>query len=272
MKALYIRLSAVYAVTPKVNFDVVIRGSLNKVLKLMKELGYEGIELNIPDPYHVDVNYLKKATKTQGVEVSAISTGLSYLTYGYSLSSEEKKLREKAIEFFKKYIDISTELCCKKVVIGLARGKCKNENCEKAKKNFMDSLDRLSPYAEKQGSILLLEPLNRYETNLINHLSEALEIIRNYKNVKLLFDTFHMMLEEGSVYEAINKAGSSIGHVHFADSNRLAPGMGMLDWERIIYRLVKTGYRGFASIEARAEPNFETLLRVSMKTLKPLLL
>jgi len=267
-----LKLSAVYAIAPEVDFDVVIRGSFENILKYMRKLGYNGIELNIANPFKIDLAYLRKTVELHGMEVSAISTGLSYLSYGYSLSSLNEDNRRRALEFFRKYIDVSIDLGARKVVVGLARGRCSREKRDKAMERLIDSLGELDDYAGKRGSLIVLEPLNRYETNLINKLSEALKIVKTLKNTKILFDTFHIMLEERDVYDALNIAGSYIGHVHFADSNRLAPGMGMLDWERIVFRLIRTGYRGFVSIEARAEPSLEILLETAIKTLRPLLL
>ena len=79
-------------------------------------------------------------------------------------------------------------------------------------------------YAESKGVVLLLEPVNRYETNLINTLNDGLDIIEEIgsDHLKLLPDTFHMNIEESSIEESIVRAGSSIGYIHFADSNRLA--------------------------------------------------
>ncbi len=270
-----LKLSAVHAIAPGVKFDVVIHGPLNNVLKLVSSYGYEGIEYNISNPFEVDVKHLLSITREYGLEVSALSTGLSYLRYGYSLSSPKDDIRSKAIEFFRKYIDISIDLNCRKVVIGLARGKCGDEvgiNCNKAKELLRNSLEVLNDYAHERDAILVFEPLNRYETKLINKVSEAIELIKGLKNVKLLLDTFHTTLEERSPYHAIIQAGNLIGHVHVADTNRLAPGLGMLDWEKIIYRLLKVGYSGFLSVEARSEPSYEELLKVSAKTLKPLLI
>ncbi len=266
-----LKLSAVHALATDVEFDVVIRGPIKHVMSLMKSLGYDGVEYNIPDPFKVNIGDLKRITSSFGLEVAAISTGLSYLRYGYSLSSSKSDLRKKALEFFHKYIDMAVELDARKVIIGLARGKCEGE-CKRAKEILRDSLEKLDAYAHERGVILLLEPLNRYETDLINRISEALEFIKEFKSIRLLLDTFHATLEERSVYEAIDFAGSYIAHVHVADSNRLAPGMGILDWERIIYRLIKVGYRGFLSVEARAEPDFEEMLKTACNTLKPLLI
>jgi len=270
-----LKLSAVHAIAPGIKFDVVIHGPLTNVLKLASRYGYEGIEYNISNPFEVDVKELLEVTRESGLEVSALSTGLSYLRYGYSLSSPKDEVRSKALEFFRKYVDISVELECRKVVVGLARGKCGDEvgiDCGLARKLLRESLEVLNDYARERGAIIVFEPLNRYETKLINRVSEAIELIKGLKNVKLLLDTFHTTLEERSPYEAIMEAGELIGHVHVADTNRLAPGLGMLDWEKVIFRLLRVGYSGFLSVEARAEPNYEELLKVSASTLKPLLI
>ena len=266
-----LKLSAVHAIATGVEFDVVITAPLENVLSKLQRLGYDGVEYNISNPFEVNIAELKSTTKRYGLEISAISTGLSYLRYGYSLSSSNNEYRDKAIEFFKKYIEVAEELEAYKVVIGLARGKCEGD-CRAAKERLKKSLEILDEYAGRHGVILVFEPLNRYETDLINRLSEAIELTQQYSNIKILFDTFHMMLEEQNLYDAILRAGNHIGHFHVADSNRLAPGLGMLDWEKIIYRLLRTGYRGYISVEARSEPSLETLLEVSARTLKPLLI
>lgn len=267
-----LKLSAVYALATDVEFDVVIQGPTRQILTLIKSLGYDGVEYSILNPFEVNVRELKHLTDEIGLDVSAISTGLSYLHYGYSLSSLNAETRKKSLEFFHKYIDISADLNANKVVIGLARGECGKADCKKVKQVLKNSLEILDSYAHEKGVTLVFEPLNKYETDLINRISEAIDLIKDLKSTKLLLDTFHATLEERSVYEAIETAGPYIAHVHVADSNRRAPGMGILDWERIIYKLIKVGYRGYLSVEARAEPSFEELLRTSIKTLKPLII
>ena len=268
------KLSIVYAVAPKTDFDVVVKGKLGEVLDLAVRLGYEGVEYNISDPFEADVKGLKKALDDAGLEASALSTGLSYLRYGYSLSSTDPSNRGKALEFFRRYIDVSVELGCCKVVVGLARGRCGVEGsppCGEVLKCLRSSLEELNDYAGERGVTIVFEPLNRYETKLVNRVSEAKELIKGLRNVRLLLDTFHTTLEERSPYDAILEAGDLIGHVHVADTNRLAPGLGMLDWEKILYRLIMVGYEGFLSVEALAKPSYEEMLRTAAQTLKPLI-
>ncbi len=266
------KLSAVYAVTvDETGFDIVIRGGLGEALDLLSRLGYGGVEYNVANPFKVDVMALGREAEERGLGVAAISTGLSYLTYGYSLSDRSGESRGKAIEFFKRYMDIAVELGAGKVVVGLARGKGGEER-EEALKRLRDSLRKLDEYASEKGVLLVLEPLNRYETDLVNRFDEALEIAESLRNVRILLDTFHATLEEPSVYDLIPRLAGMIGHVHVSDSNRLAPGMGILDWERIIYRLAKSGYRGYLSVEARTEPSYKAMLEKSAETLLPLLM
>jgi sugar phosphate isomerase/epimerase len=265
-----IKISVIYSLDPRIKFDLAISAPLEEVLTKLNRLGYNGVEYNISNPFEVDVENLRNTMKRFGLDIAAISTGLSYRRYGYSLSSSNEELRQKAVEFFKKYIEIARYLETYKVVIGLARGRCE-EDCRKARERFLATLEVLDRYAEENSVILLLEPLNRYETDLINKLDEALEIIKQFKNIKILLDTFHTMLEERNVYDAILRGGKNIVHVHVADSNRLAPGLGMLDWEKIVFRLKRIGYNGYISIEARIEPDLDTFLRIGIETLLPLI-
>lgn len=266
------KLSAVYAVTVgETGFDIVLRGGLPEALDMLAELGFGGVEYNIADPFKADVKALGREAEERGLGVAAVSTGLSYLTYGYSLSDGDEGSRARAIEFFKRYVDTAVELGSGRVVIGLARGRSGGDR-EGAMRRLRSSLESLDEYASGRGITLVLEPLNRYETDLINRFGEALEIARSYRSVKILLDTFHATLEERSVYDLIPRLGEMIGHVHVADSNRLAPGMGILDWERIVFRLAKAGYRGYLSVEARTEPSYREMLEKAAETLLPLLI
>lgn len=264
-------ISAVYAISlTQTSFHVVISGPLRGVLDEMRRLGYDGVEFNIDDPFKVDLGELKREVRERGLRVSAISTGLSHLAYGINLSSPDPSVRSRSLEFFKKYIEVSRRLDSGVVVVGLARGSCKGD-CSEAWRRLEESLGGLEKPALDNGVNLVIEPLNRYETNLINKVSEALRIASGFKHTRVLIDTFHTTLEERSPYHAIEEAGGRIGHVHLADTNRLAPGMGFIDWGLVISKLEGVGYEGFLSVEARPEPSLEALLETSIKTIKPLI-
>jgi sugar phosphate isomerase/epimerase len=97
----------------------------------------------------------------------------------------------------------------------------------------------------------LYEFLNRYETNLFTRIGDSVEFLRTLRttNVKLLCDLFHMNIEEANLADALRVAGSLIGHVHFADSNRRAIGLGHTAMGPIMAALRDVGYSGYLSAE-----------------------
>ena len=96
-------------------------------------------------------------------------------------------------------------------------------------------LQELAQIAEKAGSIILVEPLNRYETHFLKTLDEAVGICNQIisPNVQIMADFFHMSIEEQNIVESIETAGSFIRHVHLADSTRLLPGYGHTDFKYV---------------------------------------
>ena len=131
-------------------------------------------------------------------------------------------------------------------------------------------LNQLGPRAHAHGVPLLYEPLNRYETNLFNTLSEASDFLEtlNTRNVKLLADLFHMNIEEVDLAESIRKAGHRIGHVHFADSNRRAMGFGHTPAKLIAQALMDVGYEGFVSGEIFPWPDPQTAAAKTLESFR----
>src|SRR5262249_37149248 len=110
--------------------------------------------------------------------------------------------------------------------------------------------------AHGYGVPILFEPLNRFETNVINTVEQALTLLRQLRtqNIKLLCDLFHMNIEEVSIEGALRTAGNSLGHVDFVDSNRLAMGSGHIDPAPVKRALYEIGYNGYLSAEALPVP------------------
>ena len=107
------------------------------------------------------------------------------------------------------------------------------------------------------GVMLIYEPLNRYETNLLNTLKAGSEFLKknDLNNVKLLADLFHMNIEEENLPQIIQESGNDIGHVHFADSNRRPMGFGHTDMPPIAAALKEISYAGYVSAEAFPWPD-----------------
>lgn len=99
--------------------------------------------------------------------------------------------------------------------------------------------------------LALLEPLNRYESRYLNSVDDCLRVLAaiDHPHAGLLFDFFHVSIEEPSIPDAIRRAGSCIKHVHLADNNRLPPGRGSIDWPSCFASLHEVGFDGFVNLE-----------------------
>ena len=133
-----------------------------------------------------------------------------------------------------------------------------------------EALATFAPRAARHGVPFIYEPLNRYETNLINHLAEGAKYLEahNLNNIVLLADLFHMNIEESNVAQAILDAGKHTGHVHFADSNRQAMGFGHTDAAPIVAALKEVGYTGYLSAEVFPLPDAHQCAAQEIKAIR----
>ena len=112
-------------------------------------------------------------------------------------------------------------------------------------------MDEAGAHAAQVGINIYLEPLNRYETNFMNRLAEAVEICEKVGNprVMMMADFFHMNIEEPDMNAAIRAAGKWIGHVHLADSHRTQPGLGHVDFRSGFQALKEIGFSNYMALE-----------------------
>jgi sugar phosphate isomerase/epimerase len=249
-----VRTSIVLAFEPGVE-PLGLSGDLERNLKFLSKLGYDGFELFLLNPSSVRADWLNRKRKEYGLEVSAIGTGLLNTRLGLSFSSPDPQIRQEAVRRFKEYIELSSKLSAP-VIVGSVRGKSekKHEGFEYLRECFAECY----AYAEKYSTVLMLEPMNRYETNLINTVEQALDFLRDFRTSKLLVDTFHANIEEVSIGRALLEAGEKLHHLHLADSNRLAPGRGHLNFREIFSALRTLKFGGFVSAEIVPWPDPQT--------------
>jgi D-psicose/D-tagatose/L-ribulose 3-epimerase len=115
-----------------------------------------------------------------------------------------------------------------------------------------EALRPVVDYAGEHGVRLALEPLNRYETSLINTAEQGLDVVEAIDSpaLGLLLDTYHMSIEEKSPADAIRLAGRHLYHVHTSGSDRGAPGADHIDWAAVAGALRDVAYDGVLCIEA----------------------
>lgn len=120
-----------------------------------------------------------------------------------------------------------------------------------------DNLAPVAEYAAGNGVRLALEPLNRFETSLINTVEQAIEVVDMVGSpaLGLLLDTFHMNVEERDIPDSIRAAGGRVYHFHACANDRGAPGADHLDWDGIALALRDVGYGGAVAIESFTAEN-----------------
>jgi len=126
------------------------------------------------------------------------------------------------------------------------------------------NLAPLAATAAEQGVVLALEPLNRFETSLINTVDQALEVVDavDSPGLGISLDTFHMSIEEKDPAAAIRRAGPRLAHFQASGSDRGAPGNDHLDWTAIAEAIAQVGYDGPICIESFTSEN-QTIARAA---------
>jgi sugar phosphate isomerase/epimerase len=249
------------------------KGDLETNLAQIAALGYNGVELAIRDPKLVNLEELERVTKMYHLNVPAIGTGQAWGEEGLSFTDPDPTVRHNAIERIQSHIPVAARFNAV-IIIGLIRGILKpGVSASQAESWLCDALQKCSQTAKPAGVRLALEPINRYETSLINNVPQGLDLIEKVgaPNFGLLLDTFHMNIEEANIEESIHTCGRRIFHFHVADSNRWFPGAGHLDFQRILKLLAETGYQGWVSGEFLPKPDAETAAKNSIKYLQDLL-
>jgi len=229
----------------------VFHGELDQGCHQAAALGFDGVEIFAPGPEALPADPVAAILRRHGLGLAALGSGAGWVKHKLSLTSADASVRQQARRFLREMILAGGRLGAP-VILGSMQGRHEGEvTREQALDWLAEAVAELADLAGEMGQHFLLEPLNRYETNLLRTIDETLGLLARVgrKNAKVLADLFHMNIEEASWAASIAKAGASIGHVHFADSNRRAMGLGHTDYKSVVGLLRDAGYQGYLSAE-----------------------
>lgn len=130
----------------------------------------------------------------------------------------------------------------------------KEYSADEKRENMIEILKTLAPIAQEAGILITLEMLSDFAHPgyFLHDTKTAVELIRavDKKNVKILYDAYHMYIEEGKVSDQIRKYFEYIGHFHVADSpGRHEPGTGDINYRNILKNLAELGYDAYVAFE-----------------------
>jgi D-psicose/D-tagatose/L-ribulose 3-epimerase len=238
----------------------------NRTLDLIdkvKAIGFDLIEICVEDPETIDVAAIRARAGQAGVGVTICGA------FGPSrdMSSEDRATRQSALDYLKRCIDFAAELGSPFVsgpmyaAVGNTRlldDGARREQWSRA----VAGLKAAAACAAAKGVKLAVEPLNRFETDLINTVEQGLRLVGEIdaENVGLLLDTFHMNIEEKDIPAAIRRADGRIVEFHASSNDRGTPGDDHLPWRAIAGALHEVGYEGPVVIEAFT-PEIEEIAR-----------
>jgi 5-keto-L-gluconate epimerase len=233
---------------------VVFRDKLEHSMVKAAKLGFDGIELALLNRDQVDLPNVKRMMKETGLDIPMVSTGQIFADTAVSFTHLEKEKREKALADFLGLMEVASEFGSL-INIGRLRGSL-NEGSPSLD-YFNEYMSRALKRSEELGVTIALEPVNRYEINFLNNCADTAKVIRNlgHPNLTMMPDVFHMNIEDPSIEGSLVKYADLISYVHFADSNRWAPGRGHLDFLSIITALKTSGFEGYASLEILPYPD-----------------
>lgn len=236
---------------------VVFRDDLGNCIDRCAALGYDGVELALRSRSQVNVQKVKQRLAATGLETPCLSTGQVFAADGLYFTHPDAEIRDQAVRRIIDIIQLAAEFGAK-VNTGRVRGFIHDgEDMLVARQRYIACLHRCADVAEPLGVDLIVEPVNRYETNFINNCAEGLEIIRESARpcLRLMPDTFHMNIEDVSFRRSFLEGKDFINYVHVSDSNRMAPGWGHLPFDEVFDALNDIGYDGWITAEVLPRPD-----------------
>jgi D-psicose/D-tagatose/L-ribulose 3-epimerase len=218
-----------------------------------KQMGFDSFEFGLEDPSHVDAAKLKQKMQQTGLRVVVCGA------FGpdRDLTHEDAAVRDNSLNYITTAIQLCKNAGCKTLAGPMysAVGKRRHVPPDQKKKEWdlaVKGLKEAGKRAADAGVTLAIEPLNRFETDLINTFEQCERLVNEIgaKNVGFHLDSFHMNIEEKNSGDAIRRAGNRLYHFHACENDRGAPGSGVnIDWANIAAALKEVNYRGEAVIE-----------------------
>jgi D-psicose/D-tagatose/L-ribulose 3-epimerase len=217
----------------------------------VKDLGLDFIEIPLMVLETFDAPAIKD--RLQSVGLDAVTS--TVLLDGTDITSEDPEVRKNGVNYLKKCVQATSDIGAASFS-GVIYSQHVKQLPTRPDQRFWDySADSLRPVAKSARELNVkigLEPVNRYETCLINTAEQALRLIDmiGEDNVMVHLDTYHMNIEEKSFYDATKKVGDKLIHYHLCENDRGIPGTGLVDWDGIFKALADINYQGFAALES----------------------
>jgi D-psicose/D-tagatose/L-ribulose 3-epimerase len=216
-------------------------------------MGFDAFTIPVEDPQLIDVAAIRAAQSEYPIRLHI--TG----AFGRSrdLTHEDLRYRKESLDYIGSVLKICEKLGVQLMVGPMYSAVGKRRHLPQAQREHewelaVQGLQVAGSMAADHGVVLAIEPLNRFETDLINTAEQVKRLIGDIglASVRIHLDTFHMHIEEKNIYDAIVLAGEDLVYVDASESDRGTPGAGQVHWSEVQRALRDIGYRGDCVIES----------------------
>lgn len=222
--------------------------SLEKTVERIAKLGYNKIEIQgSPEKYNTTT--VRSLLQKHGI---ACWGSVTLMLEQRNLLAKDKAQRKMSVQYVKDVVRMVSELEGNMVsVVPATVGKIIPDGKPEEEWEWaVEGMQEIYEYANEHKVLIGIEPINRFETYFINRGDQALALAKaTGANCGVCLDTFHMNIEEDDIYEAIKRVEGRLVGFHVADNNRMAPGMGTLNWTKIVETLTSINYDKVLSVE-----------------------
>lgn len=240
---------------------------LEQKWELLSAAGYDGIELH----GHGDFRFRERLSELTAARKAGVVMPTVCVIMDHFIGDFDAARRRDAIDNMKSLLTVIANLDGVGAITPASYGMFSRKlppyqpprSEAEDRRVLADGLRELGEHAEREGVIVFLEPLNRYEDHMINTLEQAVELTDELgmDSVHVMGDLYHMNIEEDSIPSSIGAARARLAHIHLADSNRAQPGAGHIDFDSALNALKAIDFTGWMALECGLRGNPADVLR-----------
>ena len=235
---------------------IILRGPIEQLCKEAKEIGYDGLEIQLANPRQYDWNHIKTVCNDSGLELIAFATGRELGENGLCLLSDDASVRRASIDRLKEHIDCAQSVGCNVIVGSMRKNIPDWSQREKYWNYHRDAILELSDYAKGSGVRTWVENILSYISNFLNTMRQVQDFVSDLgrDNVGVHLDTYSMNMEDNDILGSIRYCAKNLEYVHFSDTARLYPGGGNVDFKTFLHGLWEVDYKGYITTECVPVP------------------
>ncbi len=256
----------------------------------LAQLGFSAIELPLEDPSLIDAKRVGQLARDHNLAVSVCGA----FGPGRDLTNPDTRVRAATHDYLKRCLDfaatVGAPMLCGPLYAEVGKRRHLPETARQAEWRLaVEGIRQACEEAASRQLRIAIEPLNRFETDLVHTATDAVRMVRDvgHPAAGVMLDSFHMTIEEDDLEQAVRVAGPHLLHVQVSENQRGVPGTGLTDWAALKRGLHAVGYSGLVTIESftpenrdlaaavciwkRRTPDQDTFAREGLRFLRQLL-